>query len=104
AAREAFLQVVDFLTTQPKETVNLNFAGGVPYLMLTGTMVAGWQMAKSLLVAHKQLQNGHDDSFMSAKISTARFYAEHILNHVPSMGESIIHGGSFVTAMPVESF
>ncbi|CAM5477558.1 acyl-CoA dehydrogenase [Eoetvoesiella caeni] len=104
AARETFLQVVDFLTTQPKESASLTFAGSVPYLMLTGTLLAGWQLAKSLLVAYQQLQTGQDSKFMSAKISTARFYAEHMLNHVPAMGESVIHGSSFVTTMPIESF
>jgi 3-(methylthio)propanoyl-CoA dehydrogenase len=51
----------------------------VPYLMLAGT-VAGWQMARALLVAEEALAAGEDAAFMRAKIATARFYADHILS------------------------
>jgi len=37
-------------------------------------------------------------------IATARFYAEHILNTVPAMAQSIVEGAASVTALPVEVF
>ena len=41
--------------------------------------MAGWQMARSLLVAESQIASGGDDvAFMQAKIITAQFYAEHL--------------------------
>jgi hypothetical protein len=51
AARQAFVEVVDFVAGQGKASPNAVFAGSVPYLMLAGNLVAGWQMARALLVA-----------------------------------------------------
>src|SRR5439155_8213591 len=75
AAREALVDVVAFVAGNTKANPNAVFAGSVPYLMLAGNVVAGWQMARSLLVAQEQLAQGVDAGFMKAKITTARFYA-----------------------------
>ena len=72
--------------------------------MLTGNLVAGWQMARALLVAEERLAAGEDTDFMRAKISTARFYAEHILTRVPGLRDAILEGGDSVTALALESF
>src|SRR5450755_593682 len=77
AAREAFEQVVDFVVAGSKDNPNAVFAGSVPYLMLAGNVVAGWQMARALLAAERMLGAGEgDSSFLEAKVITARFYAE----------------------------
>ena len=104
AAREAYAQVVDFVVGNTKASPNAVFAGSVPYLMLTGNLVAGWQMARALLVAEERLAAGEDTDFMRAKISTARFYAEHILTRVPGLRDAILEGGDSVTALALESF
>ena len=54
AAREAFLSVVDFVAGNTKASPNAVFAGSVPYLMLAGNLMAGWQLARALLVAQEQ--------------------------------------------------
>jgi hypothetical protein len=41
---------------------------------------------------------------MQAKITTARFYADHILNKASGLRDSIVEGAESVTAMPLESF
>ena len=41
-----------------KAEPNAVFAGSVPYLMLAGNLVAGWQMARALLVAEDRLAEG----------------------------------------------
>jgi 3-(methylthio)propanoyl-CoA dehydrogenase len=105
AAREAFEQVVDFIAAQSKLSPNAVFAGSVPYLMLAGNVVAGWQMARALLVAEDLLARGEGDAaFLKAKVITARFYAEHLLSQVPGMRDAIVDGSESVTAMPVDSF
>jgi hypothetical protein len=104
AAREAFLQTVDFVVAQTKANLNAAFAGSVPYLLLAGNLVAGWQMARSLLVAEDRLAAGTDAEFMRAKITTARFYADHILSKVPGMRDSIVEGADSVTQMALEAF
>ena len=71
-AREAFLQVVDFVLANVKGNPNAVFSGSVPYLFLTSHLVAGWQMARSLVVAEDRLKADEDAEFMTAKIATAR--------------------------------
>ncbi|MCY1169127.1 3-methylmercaptopropionyl-CoA dehydrogenase [compost metagenome] len=104
AAREAFVDVVDFVAGNTKASPNAVFAGSVPYLMLAGNLVAGWQMARALLVAQEQLAKGVDADFMKAKITTARFYADHLLTKAPGMRDSIVEGADCVTALALEAF
>ena len=104
AAREAFLNVVDFVVSGAKTSPNAVFAGSVPYLMLTGNLVAGWQMARALLVAEAELAKGNDAVFMQSKITTARFYADHILTKVPGMRDSIVDGADSVTELALDAF
>ncbi|UUZ71088.1 acyl-CoA dehydrogenase [Polaromonas sp. P1(28)-8] len=104
AAREAFVDVVEFVAGNTKASPNAVFAGSVPYLMLAGNVVAGWQMARSLLVAQEQLAQGVDADFMKAKITTARFYADHLLTKAPGMRDSIVEGADCVTALALDAF
>ena len=104
AARQAFLDAVDFVAAQAKADPNAAYAASVPYLLLTGNLVAGWQLARALQVAEKQLAAGQDSDFMQAKIVTARFYADHILTRVPGVRDAIVHGAASVTALPVAAF
>ena len=104
-SRKAFLDVVDFVVTQSKTAPNDVFAGSVPYLMLAGNLVAGWQMGRAMLVAQEQLTAGTGDkAFLQAKVTTARFYGEHILVKTSALREEILHGGASVMALPLDSF
>jgi 3-(methylthio)propanoyl-CoA dehydrogenase len=76
----------------------------VPYLMLGGNLVAGWQMARALLVAEQRLAAGEDVEFMRAKVTTARFYADHILSRAPGLRDSIVEGSAGVTEMALEAY
>jgi alkylation response protein AidB-like acyl-CoA dehydrogenase len=104
AAREAFVDVVNFVAGNTKASPNAVFAGSVPYLMLAGNVMAGWQMARSLLVAQEQIAAGTDVAFMQAKITTARFYADHLLVKAGGLRDSIVEGADCVTALPLEAF
>ena len=104
AARQAYEQVVQFVANGVKDDPNAVFAGSVPYLMLAGNLVAGWQMARALIVAEDRLAAGEDVGFMRAKIATARFYAEHILSKVPGVRDSIVEGSAGITSMALEAF
>ncbi|MFN3415608.1 MAG: acyl-CoA dehydrogenase [Caldimonas sp.] len=104
AAREAFVQVVDFIVSQAKTSPNAAFAGSVPYLMLAGNVVAGWQLARALIVAEDRLAAGEDTAFMQAKIATARFYAEHILAKAPAARDAIVEGADSVMGLDIEAF
>jgi 3-(methylthio)propanoyl-CoA dehydrogenase len=94
AARQAFVEA----------NPNAVFAGSVPYLMLAGNVMAGWQLARALLVAEDKLAAGEDTSFMKAKIATAHFYADHILSKAQSTRDSITLGHEATNHMALESF
>jgi len=72
--------------------------------------VAGWQMARALLAAEDRLAKGgtggegDDPAFMQAKIATARFYGDHILNKAGGLRDSIVEGAESVTSLALESF
>ncbi len=102
AARLAFIDVVEFMATQ--KDPNAVYAGSVPYLMLAGNLMAGWQLARALLVAQAELARGEDAAFMQSKITVARFYADHILSKVPGARDSIVEGAGSVTALALEAF
>jgi alkylation response protein AidB-like acyl-CoA dehydrogenase len=105
AAREAFEQVVDFVAGNTKASPNAVFSGSVPYLMLAGNVVAGWQLARALVVAEDQLAKGEGDAaFLQAKVTTARFYAEHLLSKAAATRDAIVDGAESVTALALESF
>jgi alkylation response protein AidB-like acyl-CoA dehydrogenase len=104
AAREAFVDVVNFVAGNTKASPNAVFAGSVPYLMLAGNVMAGWQMARAMLVAQEQIAAGTDVAFMQAKIITARFYADHMLTKAPGLRDSIVEGAECVTALALEAF
>ncbi len=108
AARQAFVEVVGFVASgMAKGSAagpNAVFAGSVPYLMLAGNLMAGWQMARALMVAEDQLAAGIEPDFMRAKINTARFYGDHLLSKAPGLRDSIIDGAEGVTEMALDAF
>jgi alkylation response protein AidB-like acyl-CoA dehydrogenase len=76
------------------------FACSVPYLRLWGIVAGGWQMARAAQIAVKKL----DDPFYAAKLTTAKFYASHILSQSASLKTQIIEGAGDVMSLPEEQF
>ncbi|MEG0858155.1 MAG: acyl-CoA dehydrogenase [Pseudomonas sp.] len=80
-------------------------AGAVPFLELLGIVAGGWQMARSALVAHRQLKAGGDDQvFYRGKLLTARFYADHLLPQVESLSRVVVQGADAVLQMDDQQF
>ena len=82
-------------------------AGAVSYhfLMLLGTVTGGWQLARSALAAQRHLSAGSADAeFYSAKLLTARFYAEQIMPRATAHRRSIEAGGETMMAFTLEQF
>jgi len=104
AARQAFLEVVDFVLAHGRSDPNAVFAGSVPYLLLAGNLVAGWQLGRAMLVAQEKVAAGVDVPFMRNKIAMARFYAEHVLTRVPGLRDSVVDGAAAVNDVAVEAF
>ncbi|MBU6270953.1 MAG: acyl-CoA dehydrogenase C-terminal domain-containing protein [Betaproteobacteria bacterium] len=102
---QALGDAADYLVSQGKADPRATYAGSVPYLMLCGTVLAGWQMARAALRASQQLAAGADDAdFLRAKIGTARFYADHVLSRSLSLRAAIVDGASGTLALEESMF
>ncbi len=101
-ARGAYESVVHYVVEHFKTETKNVFAGSVGYLKLTGYLLTAWQLAKALMVSEDKMNE--DKSFYAAKISTARFHAEHLLPVALSLAQSVLEGGESVNAMELEHF
>ncbi|HYQ91106.1 MAG TPA: acyl-CoA dehydrogenase C-terminal domain-containing protein, partial [Candidatus Competibacteraceae bacterium] len=79
-------------------------AVSVNYLMLSGYVCGGWQMARAALVAQQKLAAGEDPEFHEAKLITARFYAEQILPKATALLNAIKAGGKSTLALAEGQF
>ena len=105
AGREAFERVVDYVVDTYGSDVRAVFAGSVPYLMLAGVVLGGWQMARAAMKADAMRKAGSGDAaFLDAKIATARFFADHLLAQAPGRASTIVEGARGVLAMPEAAF
>jgi butyryl-CoA dehydrogenase len=103
--RKALEETVDFVVDTYRSDVRAVFAGSVPYLKLAGVVLTGWQMARAALAADAMLQSGEGDAqFLSAKIATARFHADHILVQAGALKAAAVDGAPGVLAMPESAF
>ncbi|MEQ5870766.1 acyl-CoA dehydrogenase [Sagittula sp. NFXS13] len=87
-ARAAFETALGWMLENSRTDIDAAFAGSVPFLMLTGTLAAGWSLAKGALAA----QTGQDNAFLTQKIATALFYAQHILPECTTEQNRILFG------------
>jgi butyryl-CoA dehydrogenase len=75
------------------------------YLKMAGVVFGGWQMGRAALVAADKLSSGDGDaSFYRAKITTARFFADHYLSTASASRAAIVEGSSGVLALAEEQF
>ena len=67
--------------------------GSVPMLMLAGVVNAGWQLARSALAVHKRVLSGDATDFHRRKLTTALFYAAHLLPRASALRDAVVTGG-----------
>jgi acyl-CoA dehydrogenase len=90
---EALRRATDWLVETYAADVRAAAAGAVPYLKLCGIVLGGYQLAKSALIAQRQLEAASiETAFYQNKIATARFFAEHFLPHATAFAEVIVGG------------
>jgi 3-(methylthio)propanoyl-CoA dehydrogenase len=96
---EALGTAVAFIVeTYPKSIADV-LAGAVPFLHLLGTVAGGWQMGYAAQVAQTRRQSHPEEAaFCTAKIATARFYADHVLVQAPSLALTVTEGAASVLA------
>jgi len=79
-------------------------ANAVPFLRVFGVVAGGWQMARAALAAQARIDAGDGDPFYSAKVITARFYADHLLTQAEGLAATVIDGAGAVMAMPLDQY
>jgi alkylation response protein AidB-like acyl-CoA dehydrogenase len=105
AGSAALEQVVDFVVANAKSDIKAVFSGSVLYLKLAGIVLGGWQMARAALVASKKLEAGEGDAaFLRAKITTARFFADHFVSQAGGLATAIVEGSAGVLALAEDQF
>ena len=81
-----------FTLMNAQKDLSAVFLGSVPFLMLSGYVLTGWQMARAALVAEKALSEGNQDPFLRRKLSTSVFFASHLLPRAGALAQSVADG------------
>jgi alkylation response protein AidB-like acyl-CoA dehydrogenase len=96
----ALEQAVHYVVATFGADVRRAAVGAVPFLELFGTVAGGWQMARAALAAHRHLAAGRGEAgFLRAKVTTARFYADHVLVRAPGLARTVVSGADAALAI-----
>jgi acyl-CoA dehydrogenase len=80
-------------------------AAAFNYLMLVGTVIGGWQLARGALVASTKLETESTDTvFLKTQVLMARFYAEHVLPRALAYGTAVRAPTATVMALTADQF
>jgi alkylation response protein AidB-like acyl-CoA dehydrogenase len=105
AGAQAVSESVEFILATAGKDPNAAFAGAVPFLKLMGVVAGGWQLGRAALISESKIsKNEGDRSFYAAKISTARFFADHVLSQAPGLAATVVQGAGSVMALSDEQF
>ncbi len=98
AAVDALERAVTHVVKNYGSDIRAVSVGAVPMLKLFGVVAGGWQLLRSALISHRRLAQpepaGPGAGFHSAKLSTARFYADYLLSQAPGLAYAVEHGAA----------
>jgi 3-(methylsulfanyl)propanoyl-CoA dehydrogenase len=84
---------VDFIVATFGADLRRVLAGAVPFLKLFGIVAGGWQMGRAALAARRRLaEGGGDRAFLVGKITSARFYSDHVLAQAAGLAHTVCEG------------
>lgn len=80
-------------------------SAGYNFLMLFGWLTGGWLLAKGALQAQAMLASGEGDpAFLNAKLTTARYFCEHLLPRTQACLASVLAGSASIMGLTVDQF
>lgn len=101
----ALQAAVEMVHTNYRERPLEVLGGSVPLLRAFGIVAGGWQMARAALVAHRRLEESRGDAvFLRGKLTSALFYATHVLPQAAALTDTAMHGGAAVMSMDEMAF
>jgi hypothetical protein len=99
------VQCSSYLLAGERKDPELASSAAFNYLMLMGTVIGGWQLARGALVAVQQLEREPADPvFLRTQILMAQFYAEHVLPRALAYGVSVRAGSRSIMALTADQF
>jgi hypothetical protein len=101
---DELVQCSTHLLSGERKDPELAGAAAFDYMMLIGTVIGGWQLARGALVALEQLGAGGDRAFVDVQVVMARFYAEHVLPRCAAHGAAVRAGSASKMALAAENF
>jgi acyl-CoA dehydrogenase len=98
-------EVSSWIGMSAMSDLNTAFACSVPYLKLWGVVAGGWQMARAAQIAAAKIVAGDADAaFYRAKLTTARFYADHVLSQAAWLQHQIVGGSAAVMRLDDDGY
>lgn len=95
----------EWLLQSAPSDANLAGSVSVNFLLLFGYLCGGWLMAQEAGIAQAQLDAGEGDvNFLTNKLITARFYAEHLLPRSQSHLSAMLAGSETTMALAEDAF
>lgn len=91
-AIDAYEQATQFVLQNIRQSLEPVFLGSVPYLMLAGTVHAGWHMARAALVCARHSQEGRSTDFHTKKLASCVAYAAYVLPRAQGYATGILEG------------
>jgi hypothetical protein len=91
-----------FVLDTGKQDINRALAVATPYLALSGTVIAGWLLARSAVAAIRR--PGGDAGFAAAKVATSAHFVANILPETNADAARVASGGEATLAFPIEAF
>ncbi len=103
---DQLVQCSTHLLSRGRKDPELPGAAAFNYLMLTGTVIGGWQHARGALAAMRLLESepGGDTAFLKSQVVLARFYAEHVMPRVLAYGAAARAGTATLMALTADQF
>ena len=98
-------EAVAYIVATYGKNIKAASVGSVPFLKLLGIVAGGWQMGRAALISSRRLAEGSGDaSFYKTKITTARFYADHVLSQAPGLAYTVVNGAAGALDLTEDQF
>jgi len=102
---DEIVQCSTYLLNGERKDPELLGSAAFNYLMLVGTVIGGWQLARGALAATRKLETDSTDTvFLKTQVLMAKFYAEHVMPRAIAYGAAVRAGSGTIMALAADQF
>ena len=102
---DEIVQCSTYLLNGERKDPELLGSAAFNYLMLVGTVIGGWQLARGALAATRKLETDSTDTvFLKTQVLMAKFYAEHVMPRSIAYGAAVRAGSGTIMALAADQF